>query len=262
MDSMGYILEDGNIVFGFVSTNEDCSPVNEYEQIIATVKMTFASDCDAEDYITISDNPNLTFAQADYGDGYDDSYAPVESYQDYTGNLYLMTCDVTPELGHSVKGNIVVMTNPFGASNGVAVNGEYQIDIYSDAKRTNLVTSVTSTQSENEQGQKINSYVIEGLTPRTYYATISSEFAVERTDVTIIVSDADISAVPIPIIACDYNKDKNVTAADAITVYQSAANAGNLYCDLNGDNVVTAADATIVYASASAALSYSPITIE
>lgn len=246
MDSMGYILEDGNIVFGFVSTNEDCSHINEYEQIIATVKMTFASDCDAEDYITISDNPNLTFAQADYGDGYDDSYASVESYQDYTGNLYLMTCDVTPEFGHSVKGNIVVMTNSSGSTNGVAVYGNYKIDVYSDKDKSNLVTSVISEQKQSEN-QIINEFKIDALKDGTYYATISSEYSIPR-DITIVISGKDILAGAIPMICCEYDSDDIISANDAKYVYVAAANGAlRKYCELDGDGVVSVNDAKIVY---------------
>lgn len=261
MDSMGYILEDGNIVFGFVSTNEDCSRVNEYEQIIATVKMTFASDCDAEDYITISDNPNLTFAQADYGDGYDDSYALVESYQDYTGNLYLMTCDVTPEPGHSVKGNIVVMTNPSGLTNGVAVYGNYKIDVYSDKDKSNLVTSVFSEQTLNENEEIINEFKIDGLKDGTYYAAISSQYAISR-DVIINVNGSDIVSQPISIVACDYNTDGLVSVVDAGVVYAQASNGQVPYYDLNGDGLISVVDSGIVYACAAGTLNYDELIIE
>lgn len=260
LDSMGYILSDGNIVFGFVSTKEDCSTV-EGEQIIATVKMTFASDCDAEDYITVSENPNLTFAQADYGDGYDDEYALVESYPDYVGELHPMTCDVTPGFGHSVKGNIVVMTNSNGETNGVAVYGEYKIDVYADAAKSDLVTSVFSARSTNENNQIVNEFIIDSLTDGTYYATISSQYAISR-DIIIRVNGDDIVAQPIAIVACDFNTDGDITAMDAGTVYVQAASGQAPYCDLNGDGDITAMDAGIVYTCAAGTLNYEELIIE
>jgi len=56
-------------------------------------------------------------------------------------------------------------------------------------------------------------------------------------------------------VVCDYNKDGNVTGADATAVYSVASKAADLRYDLNGDGSVTGADATTVYAIASS-LSY------
>jgi hypothetical protein len=260
-DSMGYILSNGNIVFGFVSTDEACSDVNQDEQIIATVEMTFASDCDAEQYITVSENPNLTFALADYGDGYDNSYALVDSYADYNGSLYLMTCDVTPGAGNTVTGSLVVMTDSKGSTTGVPVYGEYTVSVYSDEERTNLVTSVTSKETVDEDNNKINSFSIENLKSGTYYVTISSKYAISRNG-TIVVGNSDIKAEAIPLIACNFNEDAGITVADAVAIYSNAAGDQNPYCNLNGDSGVTVADAAIVYACAIGDPSYADFIIE
>ncbi len=243
-ESMGYILSDGNIVFGFVSTNEDCSPINVKKQVIATVKMTFASDCDAGDYITVSQNPNLTFAQADYGDGYDDEYSLTDSFDGYNGTLYPMTCDVTPIFGFDVSGELVIMTDSNGSTNNLPVYGEYTVDVYADSDRSDLVTSVTSVYDSAENK---NAFNIENLIDGTYYATISSEYSIPR-NITIIVSRNDISAGMIPMICCEYNKDGGVTSEDAKLVFSAAAT-GNLvkYFDLNGDGGVTSEDAKTVF---------------
>lgn len=249
-DSMGYILSGGDIVFGFVSTNEDCSPIDKEEQIIATVQMTFASDCDAEEYITVSGNPNFTFAQADYGDGYDDEYALVDSMDGYNGVLYLMNCDVTPAFGNSVSGNLVIMTDAEGSTNGEPVYGECLINVYSDAEKTNLVASVTSSSSVNENNKTVNTFNIEALTDGTYYAAISAPYALVRDDIVIHMNGDDISAVQIPLIVCDFNNDKVITGVDAGVVYAQAVGAKGAYCDLNGDGVITGVDAGIVYSCA------------
>lgn len=263
-DSMGYILSDGNIVFGFVSTDDACSAVNQEEQVIATVSMTFASDCDAEEYITVSENPNLTFALADYGDGYDDSYALVDSYDGYSGNLYLMDCDVTPGTGYSVNGKLVVMTDSMGSTNGVAVYGDYTINVYSDADRTVLVDTVTSVESVNENNERVNTFNIENLKSNTtYYITITSQYAIARNGV-IHIGNADITEnTTIPIIACNFNGDLGISSADAVPVYSNAAaEEQNPYYNLNGDLGVTAADAIIVYSCAADSPSYEDFVIE
>lgn len=258
MESMGYVLGDGDIVFGFVSTNDAFSSLGD-DVVIAEFTMTFAQDCDAETVITVSKSPDYTFAQADYGDGYNDEYSlTLDSEKDvnYTGTLYIMTCDVTPAFGYDVSASLVVMTNSNGETNNVPVYGEYTVQVYRDIDRTDLVTTVKSVRSENA-----NSFVIEGLTDGTYYATISGAYAITRNDITIVVNGSDIAGPVIPIIACDFNGDKGIGANDAIVVYENAASGNDMFYDLNGDKGIGSNDAIIVYACASSG-KVKPITIE
>lgn len=244
MESMGYLLGEGDIVFGFVSTNDAFSSLGE-DVVIAEFEMTFAQDCDAETVITVSESPDFTFAQADYGDGYDDEYSlTLNSDKDvnYTGTLYVMTCDVTPQFGYDVSASLVVMTDSNGSTSNVPVYGEYTIDVYRDSDRTDLVTTVKSVKSENT-----NSFVIEGLTDGTYYATISGMYAITRSDITIVVNGSDIVGTMIPLMVCDLNCDGATGSDDAITVYQQMAGDNALYCDLNGDGAVGSDDAIVIY---------------
>lgn len=263
--SEGYVISNGSIVFGFVSNNDGTSIIKTGEEdvILAIFTVTFAEACDAADVITVSTNPNNTFALADYADGYNDEYALDTEFAGYNGVLYPMTCDVTPTLsvGYSVSGSIVVMTNSSGDTAGTAVSGEYTLDVYSDVDRTQLVTSVTTVESVDENNKKTNSFVIDSLEAGTYYATLSGQYAISRNDITIIVSDSDIVAPAIPTIVCDYNKDAKITGIDAITVYSDATGAQSAYCDLNGDGKVTGIDAITVY-SCAASGNYDSITIQ
>lgn len=259
MESMGYILGDGDIVFGFVSTNDACSVLGE-DIVVAQFQMTFAQDCDAETVIAVSESPDYTFAQADYGDGYDDEYSltpDAEKDVNYMGTLYLMTCDVTPAFGYDVSASLVVMTDNTGATNNVPVYGEYTVNVYSDIERTDLIRSVKSVKSENA-----NSFVIQGLTDGTYYATISGEFSIPR-DITIVVNNTDITWSSIPIVVCNYNQDSGISSDDALAVYSVAADGTNDYrYNLNGDSGVSSDDALVVYACASGSLNYDEITIQ
>lgn len=259
MESMGYVLGDGNIVFGFVSTNDAFSALGE-DVVIAEFQMTFAQDCDAETVISVSESPDYTFAQADYGDGYDDEYSlTLDSEKDvnYQGTLYIMTCDVTPAFGYDVSASLVIMTDSNGSTNNVPVYGEYTIDVYSDIERTDLIRSVKSVKSENA-----NSFVIEGLTNGTYYATVSGEFAMPR-NITIVVNGTDIIGPDIPMVVCNFDGDNVVTANDALTVYGEASlGVNDARYNLDGDNVVTANDALVVYACAAGGLNYKEITIQ
>lgn len=262
--SMGYVINDSDIVFGFVSDNAECSQINKEATLVAGLSMTFAQAGDAADHITVSTNPNLTFVQTNYNDGYDDSYALVQEFEGYAGTLYPMTSDVSPVVdvpsAHSVSGSIVIMTNGNGDTAGNAVSGEYTVDVYSDEARTQLLKTVKSTEKVDENNLKTNAFVIDGLEDGTYYLAISSQYAITRSDITLIVNGADIAADPIPIIACDYTEDGGITATDALTVYTMSANTQADYCDLNRDGGVTSTDALIV-SSCATGMSYKSITI-
>ena len=62
--------------------------------------------------------------------------------------------------------------------------------------------------------------------------------------------------------ACDFNKDGIITAADATSVYLFASKQTDLNYDLNCDGVVTGADATAVYACASGSNYYNGLEIK
>lgn len=263
VSSMGYVIDGQNLVFGFVSNNDDTSAI-EQDTVIATLSVTFNQDCDAADVITISQDPNLTFVLADYGDGYNDEYALVSEFEGYDGILYQMTSDVSPLFGdgYTVTGSVVIMTDPSGSTAGTAVSGEYTLTVYSDAERTNVVQTVKTTEVVNEDNKKENRFVIEHLYPSTYYATLSSAYAIARDDITIVVADSDIAGPAIPIIACDFDQSNTISASDAIFVYRQAALSNSeLYYDLDGSNTVSASDAIIVYTCAAGAKNYPAITI-
>lgn len=246
VESMGCVLSGGNIVFGFVSTNEDCSSLPEEEVTLATVKMTFNSDCDAESYIQVSENPNLTFAQVDYGDGYDDSYALVDEFNGYKGTLYLMDCDVTPG-AYSVNGEFVVMTASNGSTDGIPAHGKYVIDVYADEAKTDLVKSVTSEEiNVNDNNDFKNSFCIDNLANGTYYLTIHSDYALTRYNAVIQMNGHNIDDVIIPMLCCDFDQDKRIGSLDAKEVLMRIGDTQYAYMDLDGDKRVGSLDAKLI----------------
>lgn len=90
-----------------------------------------------------------------------------------------------------------------------------------------------------------NLFTIDSLPQGTYYASITSDYALPRKDIVITMGNEDISGVTIPIIACNFMVDTSITVADAGAIYQNKLGP---VCDLNGDGQVTVADAGIVYA--------------
>lgn len=258
VSSMGTVTNDSNLVFGFVSDADTCSSVTKDGTLLATFSVAFAKDCDAADVISVSTDPNKTFVLANYNDGFDDEYALVTKSADYPGSLYLMTCDVSPSTGHSVNGSLVIMTDAKGNTANSPVYGEYTVNVYSDSARTELVGTTTSSLKDG-----VNAFSIDSLKDGTYYLSISSDYAIARNDVTVIVNGADITNAVIPMMACDFNGDGGISATDATPVYKAATSKNpSLLFDLNSDGGIYATDATIVYACASGSNYYNGLEIK
>ena len=169
-----------------------------------------------------------------------------------------MTCDVSPSTGHSVNGSLVIMTDAKGNTANSPVYGEYTVNVYSDSARTELVGTTTSSLKDG-----VNAFSIDSLKDGTYYLSISSDYAIARNDVTVIVNGADITDAVIPMMACDFNGDGGISATDATPVYKAATSKNpSLLFDLNGDGGISATDATIVYACASGSNYYNGLEIK
>lgn len=250
MSSMGYVLGDGNIVFGFVSDETDYSAFDD-SIVLATVDITFTNGGDAENYITFSENPNLTFICTSHSDYVNEYAINAGAGYEYDGLLYEMTAEVSPSFGHTVSGALVIATGTNDATNGNAVYGEYTVSVYSDSTEEALVTEVTSVY-DTTGDSPVNTFTLNNLTAGTYYAVITSQYSIAR-HVTIQVTDSDIVAGDIAMICCDYSMDGFITANDAKTVYTAAGSGGEIakYCELNGDGYVTSGDAKLVYNFAS-----------
>ncbi len=260
VSSMGYVIGEGNMVFGFVSDNDDTSAVSSDSVTLATVAVTFSESCDAADVITVSDNPNLTFAQADYADGYDDEYAITTVDPDYNGSLYTMTCDVTPDMNREVSGSIVVATKPDGTTANKAAYGEYTLTVYSDSEKSQQVAQVQSVYSGPDK--PANTFSV-ALADGTYYATLTYDYSITRDDITIKVNGSDISGAVIPVIACDFNSDGRITSVDTNECMKFAGSISSApYGDLDASGNVTSVDTNITMTCGSKSLSCPAVTIE
>lgn len=253
--SMGPVVDNtgGNLVLGFVSDNANYSSINPEGQLLATMSVTFATDCDAADVLVPSTNPHHTFNQVDYADSHADEYALVsnEEAADYNGVLYPMTCDITPSKGHSVSGSLVIATDSKGNNNGLAPYGNYTIKVYEtpDMETTEPIKTINTVfTAKTESTEASNLFTIDALPVGTYYVSISSDYALTRNDIVITMANENIDNIVIPIAACDYNQDSYITAADAGYIYSNMGKDAPAY-DLNGDTYITAADAGYVYSA-------------
>lgn len=251
--SMGPVVDNagGNLVLGFVSDNADYSSINPEGQVLATMSVTFATDCDASDVLVPSTNPHHTFNQVDYADSHADEYALVsnEEAADYNGVLYPMICDITPSKGHSVSGSLVIMKDINGETDSVAPYGVYTIKVYdvSDMETAEPIKTITSVYTENTADTDAsNLFTIDSLSKGTYYVSISSEYALTRNDIIINMGNEDITDVVIPIICCNFYNDKVVNIVDVGEIYSQVAQTAPPY-DMNGDGKVNILDVGLVY---------------
>ena len=240
VSSMGY-------VFGFVSDNATCSVIGS-PAVLATIEMTINvedDDVDAEGYLTISSNPNLTFALTDYTYGYADEYAIDTTFQGYDGTLYPMTYDVTPTLGVDVSGELRIATDLTATVGDVIPYGTFTISVYADTQHNDLIQTVESTYAATG-----NTFTIPQLSAGTYYATVTSDYMITLSNVTITVGETAIENAVIYTLPLDLDQNGTINPDDANVIFKaflSSSSEIKPYCDLDGNGTANPDDANVIY---------------
>lgn len=215
--------------------------------------MTFAEPCDASDLINADVNPNLTFLQASYADGFDDSYALDTEFDGYDGALYQMSCDITPAVApdaFDISGQIKIAIDVTGADTSVGIVG---INVaVTDESGAVIADAVT-----DENGY----YTLAGVPAGEYKMLVSGPTTVDRT-VTLQVTGNKVVG-ELEIVVCDYNKDGAIDTTDKLIF--SDALIGNvseysIYCNFNDDTNVDATDKLIFSSFFNKSVVYSDVT--
>lgn len=237
--TIGYKNENSTIITGFISGNDDCTAISSDGQVLTTISMTFASDCDAADYITVDQDPNHTFVQVDLNDSTGDQYALVDSYPGYSGNLYPMSCDVTPVITveYSVNGQVLIATDTTGTNTTVGIIG-----ITVTVEKDGLIIAQAVT---DENGY----YTLPDIPVGEYTITFSGSTTVDRTGTLVVSSDKAVDSVitvdSVGVVICDYNKDRLINTLDDTAFVVSYDEEYNVYCDFNGDGIINSLDDTV-----------------
>lgn len=237
--TIGYKNENSTIITGFISGNDDCTAISSDGQVLTTISMTFLSDCDAADYITVDQDPNHTFVQVDLNDSTSDQYALVDSYPGYSGNLYPMSCDVTPVITveYAVNGQVLIATDTTGTNTTVGIIGITVI-----VEKDGLIIAQAVT---DENGF----YTLPDVPVGEYTVTFSGSTTVDRTATLLVSSEKAVNSVinvdSVGIIVCDYNKDNRINIIDSSEFSLAYGGNYNIYCDLNGDKKVNVIDNSI-----------------
>lgn len=253
-ESCGVLNEDGKLVFGFISTNDDCSPVNSKGTVLASLSVTISDSatiddpCDFAKAFIVSDDPECTLAEADFGDGTDLAYTLDPNAE------YPMICDMSPVLQndvYSVTGTVNTASDLTGSELLKGIVG-ITVSVTIDGK------TISDTTSDNGQ------YTLEGLPEGEYTMSISGPTTIDR-NVTLVVS-ADkavnnvISADAVGVVICDYNKDGNINGLDKPT-FNASLTTYNVYCDLNCDGDVNGLDKSVFNIFYNKAVNYSSVTL-
>ncbi len=233
-------ISGGNLVLGLVSKNADCTAIDSEKTVIFTASITVTSETavDMENVISVSQNPNFTYLEADYGDvkitGVYDCYA-LGTNADYAGTVYPMACDLSPQLvqTYTVSGYIAALDSK------TATEGKYAV-VGAEVK-VGDITAVTDNDGK---------FVLEGLANGTYEAQVTYKYGFTRT-FKIVVNGADINSnVKVGIVSCDFNGDGFITTNDynmyMDNVGKTSTSSGfDIGYDLNRDNFVTTNDYNI-----------------
>lgn len=253
--TIGYKNENSTIITGFISGNDDCTAISSDGQVLTTISMTFASDCDAADYITADQDPNHTFVQVDLNDSTSDQYALVDSYPGYSGNLYPMSCDVTPVITaeYTVNGQVLIATDTTGTNTTAGIIG-----ITVTVEKDGLIIAQAVT---DENGF----YTLPDIPVGEYTITFSGSTTVDRAGTLVVSSDKAVDSVvtldSVGIVICDYNKDGAFNAIDVAVFSGSFSGEYNVYCDLNADKGVNAIDAAVFSGIFGKTVAYDDLTL-
>lgn len=234
--------QNNNLILCLVSLNDDFTEINSAGTVLLTANITVNTNdvVDMKLAVPVSADPNYFFIETNYGD-IDKSSVPY-SYNCYglgdgsgyafSGTVTAMVCDLSPELptAHSVSAYIGALASPTDSFGTYPVSGA-------------VITAGGMTAVTDSNGQ----FVIDGLIPGTYEATVTYQYGFTRT-FTIVVSDSDIqSDIMVGIVGCNLNGDLMITSADYVLYSQTVGVVNtdsnfDVGYDFNRDNMITAAD--------------------
>lgn len=225
------VNEDNTLIAIIVSENDDTSAVTDGE-VMLTMSVTVNTPGDFADYFIVSSDPDLTFIEADYGDGYEAAYVLIGNEETDTAFPYI-TVDMSPILGadtYSVTGQITIASDINGIGGEVGIAG---ITVSVD------VNGETISAVSDSGGY----YTLTGLPAGTYAMLISGPTTIDREVTLIVTEDKSVEAIPIAI--ADYNKDGYIDNTDMylfLLIYNGGEEAYDINYDYNGDGYVDNTD--------------------
>ena len=249
----GYFLPtlSGNLEFFIYSqTYGDATVLQDNRADLLVVDITVLGDSavDIQDIITVDQHPSETFIDVNYGDYTvaEDGTSVYNCYalsdaDDFTGTVYSMTCDLSPDLTnyYNVSAYVGALSSPDDEYGTYATTGA---TVSINLEDGTLIQAVT-----DENGK----FVLENVPNGEYNATITYKYGFDRT-FKIVVDGADIdSDIIIGIVACNWDQTNFTITATDLAVYSEHSGetvdspSYDLGIDINRSNNITATDMSI-----------------
>lgn len=90
--------------------------------------------------------------------------------------------------------------------------------------------------------------------------TFTGDTTIDRT--VTLSGTADVTGAVVPIVICDYNRDKLINVTDRTVFAGALSGTYNVYCDLNGDGLVNATDRTVFAGLYTQTVAYNPLALD
>lgn len=247
LTSFGPQTVNSRFVYGLTSAEKTETVFADNGAVLLTVQITVTTDStvDMSEVITVNEDPNFTFIEVSFddrlpsGDSYIYNCYALGTAENFPGETYPMTCDLSPEIstGYTVSAYVGALASPE--------------DEYGSYATTGAIVTITTEDGEisavtDNEGR----FVLENVPNGEYTATITYKYGFERT-FTIIVNGADIiSDVMVGIVGCNWNSDIAVNSND-YAVYsklvgqESTSDKFDIGIDINRDGAINSNDYSI-----------------
>lgn len=143
----------------------------------------------------------------------------------------------------TISGTVMISTDTTGTDTSVGIVG---IDVY-------VGDEVVATSAADGT---FTAVVPKGTTELTFAGTTT----IDRT--VTLSGTADVTGAIVPIVICDYNKDKLINATDDFVFGNAYGAEYNVYCDFNGDGLVNATDDFVFGNFYGSPVVYNPISLD
>lgn len=239
--------ENGTLVAAYASTEEAATSVDPDGTVLATMEVSVTSEepVDFQDYFTFNTDPDLTFAEADYGDGIEDAYV-LDTTVSTAYNTYLMTADESPENELepdtiTVSGKILIAADAQGTATSFGLRG---VTIYAyDNDNQIIVSTVSNSNGDKSTWGDYSLEVPAGTTNFMVGAPAPEKDTIVNRPFTV-AGDADVTGADVAVVCCDYNDDGGVNVTDKTMFIQILMGNYSAFGDLNNDGGVNITDKT------------------
>lgn len=202
---------NSRFVYGLTSADKAETVFADNSAVLLTVQITVTTDStvDMSEVMTVNEDPNFTFIEVSFddrvptGDSYIYNCYALGTAENFPGETYPMTCDLSPEVstGYTVSAYVGALASPEDEYGSYATTGAIVTITTEDGE----ISAVTDNEGK---------FVLENVPNGEYTATITYEYGFDRT-FKIIVNSADITSdTMVGIVGCNWDGNGNISASD------------------------------------------------